>query len=276
MSRVLTHITSLSLLLLLTACERQGEGASTAAVAAAPAPVAASPATGPAPKLEDVMETTGSYIVGVSYGPTISSYPGLAELVRAHAAQARVELMEAVDAFGNDQPPSPYELSLGYRTVLETSDLVAVSVDGSRYTGGAHAEPIVERFVWLPKQQRMLLADQLIADEESWSDIGSYIREQLHTALSVRADREKLAPEDRLRLVREADKNIREGTAPDVDNFSSFEPRVDASGKITALRFIFPPYQVGPYVDGTQAVDVPAEVLLPHVAAEYRDLFATN
>ena len=48
---------------------------------------------------------------------------------------------------------------------------------------------------------------------------------------------------------------------------------VDANGRITALRFVFPPYQVGPYSDGTQTVDVPAAVLLPHVAADYRELF---
>ena len=41
-----------------------------------------------------------------------------------------------------------------------------------------------------------------------------------------------------------------------------------------ALRFVFPPYQVGPYADGTQTVDVPAEVLRPHIAPEYAGLFA--
>ncbi len=274
----MSHVVKLALcltpLLLLPACDRQKGGHSTGEAVEVPAPAVAPPTSEPAPMLQDVIETTGSYIVGVSYGPEISKYPGLAEVVQSHAAQARAELMEAVEAFGNDEPPSPYELSLGYRTVLETPGLVAVSVDGSRYTGGAHAEPIVERFVWLPIQRRMLSSEQLIPNEESWSDIASYIREQLHTALSVRADRDRLAPEDRSRLVREADKNIREGTAPSAENFSSFEPRVDASGKITGLRFIFPPYQVGPYVDGTQTVDVPTEVLLPHVASEYRGLFA--
>ena len=49
---------------------------------------------------------------------------------------------------------------------------------------------------------------------------------------------------------------------------------MDAGGRIAALRFVFPPYQVGPYSDGTQTVDVPASVLLPHVAAGYRELFA--
>jgi hypothetical protein len=48
----------------------------------------------------------------------------------------------------------------------------------------------------------------------------------------------------------------------------------DASGALRALRFVFPPYQVGPYSDGMQTVEVPARVLLPHVAPEYRALFA--
>jgi hypothetical protein len=39
---------------------------------------------------------------------------------------------------------------------------------------------------------------------------------------------------------------------------------------------VFPPYQVGPYSDGAQTVVVPASVLLPHVADEYRPLFSTG
>ena len=54
-----------------------------------------------------------------------------------------------------------------------------------------------------------------------------------------------------------------------------FEPLVPEllDGEMPALRFVFPPYQVGSYADGTQTVEVPAEVLLPHVAPGYRGLF---
>jgi Protein of unknown function (DUF3298). len=69
---------------------------------------------------------------------------------------------------------------------------------------------------------------------------------------------------------------INEGTAPEMENFSQFLPVVDRQGQITALRFVFPPYQVGPYSDGTQTVDVPVSVLLPHIAAEFRGLFAAG
>ena len=69
---------------------------------------------------------------------------------------------------------------------------------------------------------------------------------------------------------------IDDGTEPRPDNFAMFEPVVAPSGKLRALRFVFAPYQVGPYSDGTQTVEVPAAVLLPHIAPAYRDLFQAD
>ena len=54
-----------------------------------------------------------------------------------------------------------------------------------------------------------------------------------------------------------------------------FEPMAAPDGKLAGLRFVFAPYQVGPYSDGTQTVEVPADVLLPHIAPEFRPLFTT-
>jgi hypothetical protein len=256
------------------ACKREAD------VPALPAPAQTAPAetaTGTAavvPELKDVIETTDAYIVGISYPPTINKYPGLAQAVSTYADSARAELMQAVAGFGNDKPSAPYELSLSFEQVLETPELVAVAADGSRYTGGAHGEPLVARFVWLPAQNKLLTASELVPRVEGWVAIANYIREQLHTSVSVRADADEMPPEERLEFVRTADKMIDEGTEPDVDNFAAFQPIVDAQGRISALRFVFPPYQVGPYADGTQTVDVPAAVLLPHLAPEYSGLFA--
>ena len=266
----------ISVVLMAGACKREAE------VPASPVPGQTAPAetvAGPAaaiPELKDVIETTGSYIVGISYPATINKYPGLAQAVSAYADSARAELMQAVAGFGNDKPSAPYELSLSFEQVVETPQLVAIAADGSRYTGGAHGEPLVARFVWLPVQNKLLTAKELVPRVEGWVAIGAYVREQLHTSVSVRADADEMAPEERLEFVRRADKMIDEGTEPDVDNFAAFQPVVDAQGRITALRFVFPPYQVGPYADGTQTVDVPAAVLLPHLAPEYSGLFAKS
>ena len=66
---------------------------------------------------------------------------------------------------------------------------------------------------------------------------------------------------------------VDDGTVPDPKHFSQFEPLVGPDGKIRALRFVFAPYEVGPYSDGTQTVEVPAAALLPHIAPAYRSLF---
>jgi hypothetical protein len=263
----------LFLVLLLSACQRDADTPAVPAEPAATPAVVGEPVQAPAP-LKDVIETNESYIVGISYPPMLDKYPGLAQAVAAYADAARAELMQAVAGFGNDKPTAPYELSLSFEKVAETPNIVAVAADGSRYTGGAHGEPLVARFVWLPQQQKMLTAQELVPTVKGWAAIGAFIREQLRTGVSVRADADEMPPEERLQFVRNADKMIEEGTEPDVDNFSQFQPVVAADGQVTALRFVFAPYQVGPYADGTQTVDVPAAVLLPHVAPEYAGLFA--
>lgn len=267
-------VSLIALALMLAACKREADVAPAAAPPAAATIGETAPAASATPALKDVIETTDKYIVGISYPPVVNKYPGLAREIAAYSDAARAGLMQAVAGFGNDKPPVPYELSLAYEQLLDTPQLVAVSADGSRYTGGAHGEPLVARFVWLPQQDKRLTADALVPKVEGWAAIGGYVREQLHTSVSVRAEADEMPPEQRMQFVRNADKMIDEGTEPDVDNFSQFQPLVGTDGKVTALRFVFPPYQVGPYADGTQMVDVPVAVLRPHLAPEYAGLFA--
>ncbi len=275
MHAVLKPVLLLSLVLAVAACKREADVPAGGIPAQAPAPVETTPAAAAVSDLKDVIETQDSYIVGISYPPGLDKYPGLAQAVAAYSDAARAELMQAVAGFGNDKPAAPYELSLSFEKVVESPQVVAVAADGSRYTGGAHGEPLVARFVWLPAQARLLTANDLVPRVEGWVAIGNYIREQLHTSVSVRADADEMPPGERQQFVRSADKMIDEGTEPDVENYREFQPLVDQQGVVTGIRFVFPPYQVGPYSDGTQTVDVPAAVLLPHIAPEYAGLFAT-
>ncbi len=259
----------------VTGCKRQEPATGPAAgdVPAAATPAESAAAAAPA-ALKDVIESTDHYIIGISYPPSANQYPGLAKALGDYSAAARAELMEAVEAFGNDKPTAPYELSLTFEQVVNTPRIVAIAADGSRYTGGAHGQPLIARFVWLPEQQKQLTAAALVPQQAGWKAISDYAREQLHTAVVLRVDEDELPPADRAALLKSSARMIDDGTEPDAANFSEFVPVLDAAGRITALRFVFPPYQVGPYADGTQTVDVPAAVLLPHVAPEYAGLFA--
>ncbi|MDG2526266.1 DUF4163 domain-containing protein [Stenotrophomonas sp. HITSZ_GD] len=268
----------MALVAALAACQRE-PAAPPAADTPAPvmdnAPAADAPATAPASgPLKDVIEHDPRYVVGISYPQGLDRYPGLADAVRRYGEDARAELMQAVDGLGNDKPTAPYELSLAFQQVLDTPTVVAVAADGSRYTGGAHGEPLVARFVWLPGRNELLTAAKLIPNAAGWGTVGQYVAARLHEAAQQRTVADKLAPPDAEALLKNADKMIGEGTGAEAANFEHFVPILDGSGKIAALRFVFPPYQVGPYSDGTQSADVPAAVLRPLVAPEYTELFA--
>jgi hypothetical protein len=241
----------------------------TAAEAVAPAVAPDAPV-----ELRDVIETSPQAVVGITYPPDIARYPGLAKALGGYADSARAELQQALDGLGNDKPTMPYELSLTFEKVLETPQLVVVTADGSRYTGGAHGEPLVARFVWLPEQQQMLTADKLVADAKGWKAISDYVADQLRERVATRLSGDEMEPAQMQESLRNASRMIADGTGPSADNFSQFQPLTGSDGRISAIRFVFPPYQVGPYSDGTQTVDVPAAVLVPHVGQDVAGLFA--
>ncbi|MEN4937887.1 DUF3298 domain-containing protein [Stenotrophomonas sp. TWI1151] len=241
----------------------------TAAEAVAPAVAPDAPV-----ELRDVIETSPQAVVGITYPPDIARYPGLAKALGGYADSARAELQQALDGLGNDKPTMPYELSLTFEKVLETPQLVVVTADGSRYTGGAHGEPLVARFVWLPEQQQMLTADKLVADAKGWKAISDYVADQLRKRVATRLSGDEMEPAQMQESLRNASRMIADGTGPSADNFRQFQPLTGSDGRISAIRFVFPPYQVGPYSDGTQTVDVPAAVLVPHVGQDVAGLFA--
>lgn len=262
---------ALSTVFLLSACDKKPD-ASAEPQADVEAPVVAPP---PAPiELKDVIENDARYIVGISYPPEAVKYPGLAQALRGYADSARAELLKAVGTGDAAKQNGPYDLTLNFTLIAETPDVVAVAADGSSFTGGAHGTPLVARFVWLPQQNALLASDSLFADPRSWGVISDYTREQLHAALSQRVDADELPPDERADVMRSVGKMIDAGTEPAAASFAAFEPVLaPQSDKLMGLRFVFPPYQVGPYVDGVRTVEVPTEVLMPHLAPAYRGMF---
>ncbi|MCC4606447.1 DUF3298 and DUF4163 domain-containing protein [Xanthomonas campestris] len=271
-------VRGLLLLALLAGCTQREPATPEPAEPAADAAASATPAQEPllvqSGPLEDVIEQTPAYMVGISYPRGLDAYPELTALIRNYANAARGELMEAVSGLGNDKPAEPYELSLAFETLVQTADLIVVSADGSRYTGGAHGDPLVARFVWLVKERRQLTAQAMVPDPAGWEKIGRDVAAQLHAAATQRVEADRVPVEEQAEQVASADRMIAEGTAAQVDNFAQFVPVLNATGQIAAVRFVFPPYQVGPYSDGTQTAEVAASTLLPWVAPEYAHLFA--
>lgn len=119
----------------------------------------------------------------------------------------------------------------------------------------------------------MLTAPALFPNANAWQVLSDVTREQLATLLSQRLDADELEGAERAEQLQAGSRMINDGTEPEAANFAQFEPVMDVSGRIRALRFVFPPYQVGPYVDGTRTVDIPTRTLLPIMAPEFKALF---
>ena len=187
-------------LCLLAACRGEApDGAASGGTGQAPADPAAEPVEPVV--LEDVVESDRRYIIGISWPEGIDRYPALAAQLKAYADDARADVLQAVAALGPDTTEL-YDLALEFKILVDTPELFAVAADGSSYTGGAHGTPLIARFVWLPRQDRMLTAQELIPGAGAWQQISSYVREQLHGALSLRVDADDLPPEERERVAK--------------------------------------------------------------------------
>jgi hypothetical protein len=258
--------------LFIAACDRERPAPAQPQPPAAPTPPPPAPV---AVELKDVIEQDARFIVGITYPPGMAArYPGLAEALRAYSDTARATLDQALAKIDAAKQVGPYDLTLTYTLLAETPDVVAVSAGGAVFTGGAHAEPLVARFVWLPRENRLLTTAALVPDPRGWVSISDYVREQLHAELSQRIDSDELPPAERAQLMRTTGKMIDQGTKPSAEAFAMFEPVLaPEGGKLVALKFVFPPYQVGPYVDGERMVEVPTSVLRPHLSPAFAPMF---
>lgn len=271
------------LLLALAACNRSPHPQAQAPVpSSAQQPMAAA---GPA-DLSDISERDPRYLVGITFPPELRRHPALAAEVKRDAEAVRADFFRQVAANKDYQGPGPFDLSLMYTMVTESPRIVAVAAEGTSFVGGAHGAPLLDRYVWLLPENRRLTAAELVPDVAGWIPVSEYVREQLLAKQRQRFDEDaRVGAGDNNdeaqadgAVLKEQLKNaadmIEQGTEPKAENFANFEPVLGPDGRIAALRFVFPPYQVGPYSDGTQVVEVPAAVLLPHLAPADRGLFA--
>ena len=64
-----------------------------------------------------------------------------------------------------------------------------------------------------------------------------------------------------------------EGAGPDLKNYNIFVFVPDGNSRIEGLKFIFPPYQVGPYVEGEYEVTVPSAIFYNNLRSQYKNNF---
>ncbi|TAN02619.1 MAG: DUF3298 domain-containing protein [Rhodanobacteraceae bacterium] len=272
--------------LALAACQQQpGAPQASAPAPSASAPVIPAPAATPAPAPASTAPLPGDHAVTRHYkiAITLPTLPAdekpLADAMRTTADNAKRDFLQALPdpkqlpEFANRQ----LDLLLDFKVTAQTPAFVSVRETGMQDTGGAHPNPIQATFVYDRKAGKLITLDELFAQPDAARKaLANFAHDTLLKKFT--ADAPKLG-EGSPEALREWKANmlqmLNDGTKPTTVNYSAFVVRAgaDANAASPGLTLVFPPYQVAPYVYGTQTVDVPASVFAPFLKPEYKGAF---
>lgn len=279
-------------ILVLAGCQAPADNpAASAPTASRATPVIAAPATAPnvsAPAPASTAPLPGDHAVTKHYklAITLPSLPAdaqpLAAALRTTADNAKREFLQALPdptqlpQFANRQ----FEMLLDFKIVATTPTFTSVRETGMQDTGGAHPLPVQAAFVYDRKQHRQITLDDLFAaPDAARGALATFAHAALLKKLMANAPK---PGEGSPAALREWKANtiqmLDDGTQPTRVNFSIFIVRAGATTTAASpgLTLIFPPYQVAPYVDGTQTVDVPTNVFAKFLKPGYQGDFATE
>ncbi|MGH8183004.1 MAG: RsiV family protein [Rhodanobacteraceae bacterium] len=273
--------------LALTACQQQsGASQASAPTPSASAPVIPAPAATPAPAPASTAPLPGDHAVTKHYkiAITLPTLPAdekpLADAVRTTADNAKRDFMQVLPdpkqlpEFANRQ----LDLLLDFKVTAQTPAFVSVRETGMQDTGGAHPNPVQATFVYDRKAGKLVTLDELFAQPDAARKaLANFAHDTLLKKFMANAPKPgEGSPE----ALREWKANmlqmLNDGTKPTTVNYSAFVVRAGASTNTASpgLTLVFPPYQVAPYVYGTQTVDVPTSVFAQFLKPEYKGAFA--
>lgn len=274
--------------LILAACQQPsgpapGAPPATAPSAAATLPVISAP---PAPAgtagLPGDHASTARYRVAINLPHLRAAQQPLSDALRATADNAKRGFVQALPS--PDEDPAiatqPLSLLLDFKVTGDTAAFTSVRETGEEDTGGAHPIPIEGTFVFDRKAGRIITLDDLFTQPDAAREsLARFAYAALLKKLMAHAPR----PSDGTpAAIREWKTNLlqmlADGTKPTRVNFSLFVVRqgADAHSPSAGLTLVFAPYQVAPYVYGTQTVEVPAKVFAAFLRPAYARDFTTQ
>ncbi|MBS0557752.1 MAG: DUF3298 domain-containing protein [Proteobacteria bacterium] len=209
----------------------------------------------------------------ISYPALLPQWQVLDHAIHDFAAAQKKQFLQASTAQDRVKG-ADYSLDLTFVVARHTADFVSVLGSGDEFTGGAHGMPLTASFNLDLSANKLVVLGDLFADPgAALKAISDECRRQLEgrNEAKMRDDGRTITDED--------DKSMRtwveKGTTPTPANFGVF--LVDGlDAKAIGLAILFPPYQVGPYSDGPQQVEVPAKVFYDQLKPEYKDAFAID
>lgn len=246
-------------------------GAGAASAAATAASVAATS------RQPGVHLRTRRYRIDIDYPHLPTSDAVLAQALRQAGDAAQDKFRKALPdpkqypAMANRQ----FTLKLDFSIAARMPAFVSVRERGMADTGGAHPMPMDASFVYAAKSGKLVTLDDLFTDPvRARQNLAKVARRALDTRLLAKVPGGARTPaKARKEWIANMRGMIEQGTAPTAQNFSEFVVLAGAGDKASGLQLIFPPYQVAPYVYGSQTVEVPVDAFAELLKPQYRGDF---
>lgn len=166
-------------------------------------------------------------------------------------ARARIGDFRKMAAAREPSESGTYTFNLDYEVARRDAQVFAVEFTESAYTGGAHGNVVIRSFNYLMPDGYRVDLQEVLDGKPALARLSALASADLR-----RQSAEKGGVLD--------DESIKTGAAAEWDNFHVFLLLPDA------LKIIFPPYQVGPWVAGTQEVRIPLNALRDVLRADWR------
>lgn len=269
---------------LLAACGRSDapspSPSSSAGAASAAAPGTAAPAhaaTVADHGLPPDQVSTSRYRIDIRYPALPASAVTLQRQLHATGTAAKREFMRGLpdpDRFP-EFADRQLTLKIDFTIAARMPRFISVREQGMADTGGAHPMPVDASFVYDTRADKVLaLADLFTQPDDVRRRLSELARKQLETSLLAKVPGgARTSAEARREWVDNMRGMIHDGTTPSAENFSQFVVLGGAGDRASGLQLIFSPYQVAPYVYGSQTVDVPVEAFADLLKPAYRDAF---
>ena len=264
----------------LTACQQQSATTAVSAPAASPsAPVIPPPATAPSPAgtapVPGDHAVTKHYKIAVTLPELPADEKPMADALRTTADNAKRDFVQALPdpqtlpEFAHRQ----FDLILDFKVVAQTAAFTSVRETGSSDTGGAHPIPVDASFVFDRQAGKLVSLDDLFAEPDAArTALANFAHDTLLKKFMANAPKPGEGSPDAIREWKaNTTQMLNDGTKPTSVNYSVFVVRAGSAAGAPSPGFtlIFPPYQVAPYVYGTQTVDVPASAFARFLKPAY-------
>lgn len=207
------------------------------------------------------------------------SYPLTTPAEAALALELRNEAKTAMQEFVAALPPQEertrvFGMRLDYRITSRSGPFTSVRGQGSTDTGGAHPLPIDTAWVYDTGKQKILRLQDMFADEgKILARLSDYSRKALAPQLLVLPKDDRSTAKAKKEWLANMRQMLDDGTQPQAENFGNFLITTDDGQRPLGLTLVFPPYQVAPYVNGSQQVDVPAAQFIDLLKPAWQPLF---